>query len=152
LVGTKWEYENYIITVDRNDLEMDVIYNFLRNDSYWSKGISKEDVLKSINNSAVCFGMYDVNPISNEKRQIGFARVISDLVTHAYLQDVFILKDYRKQGLGKWLLKTITDYDELNIRRIMLSTDDGHSFYSKFGFQQLDKPGFFMQIKGKGAI
>ncbi|WP_235715785.1 GNAT family N-acetyltransferase [Alkalihalobacillus hemicellulosilyticus] len=74
------------------------------------------------------------------------------MVTHAYLQDVFILTPYRKKGLGDWLLDIITNYEELNIRRIMLSTDDGHSFYAKFGFAPLDKPDLFMQIKGMGEI
>lgn len=111
-----------------------------------------EDVIKSINNSAICFGMYYINPTNKEKKQIDFARVISDLVTFSYLTDVFILKNYRQKGLGKWLIKTITDYDELKIRRMMLSTDDGHYLYSKFGFKPLDKPNLFMQIKGKGAL
>ncbi|WP_143522424.1 GNAT family N-acetyltransferase, partial [Pseudomonas sp. 2822-17] len=71
---------------------------------------------------------------------------------HAYIQDVFILDPYRKKGLGNWLLSVITNYEELKIRRVMLSTDDGHSFYSKFGFEPLDNPDLFMQIKGKGAI
>ena len=149
---TRWEYEDYLITNDKNDLELDVIYNYLSNESYWSKGILMDDVIKSINNSVLCFGVYYLDPSSKEKKQIGFARVISDLVTFAYLTDVFILKDFRLQGLGKWLIKTITNYEELKIRRIMLSTDDGHILYSKYGFKPLDHPNLFMQIKGKGAI
>ena len=128
-----------------------MIFRFLTKESYWSKGISIEDVKKSIDHSTFCFGLYETTD-DNEKKQIGFARVISDLVTHAYIQDVFIIEGYRKLGLGKWLLDTITAFNELKIRRIMLSTDHAHSFYSKFGFEQLDKPDFFMQIKGKGAI
>ncbi|CDQ20061.1 GNAT family N-acetyltransferase [Halobacillus karajensis] len=147
-----WEHEDYLVTIDKGDLELDVIYKFLSKQSYWSKGISKEDVIKSINHSALCFGMYYINPDNKEKKQIGFARVISDLVTFSYLTDVFILPGYRNLGLGKWLLHIITNYDELDIRRIMLSTDDGHSFYSRYGFEPLDKPNVFMQIKGKGAI
>ncbi len=64
-----------------------------------------EDVIKSINNSVLCFGMYYINPINKEKKQLGFARVISDLATFAYLTDVFFLQDFRKQGLGKWLIR-----------------------------------------------
>ncbi|QGH33762.1 GNAT family N-acetyltransferase [Gracilibacillus salitolerans] len=138
--------------MDKDALDLEVIHNFLSNESYWSKGISKEDVIKSIRNSAFCFGMYFIDPIDKKRKQIGFARVISDLVTHAYLQDVFILAPYRNKGLGNWLLNTITNYEELKLRRFMLATDDGHSFYSKFGFQPLDNPNFFMQKKGKGAI
>ena len=152
LFEKSWKSGDYIITVNKEDLDLEVIYNFLSNESYWSKEISKEDVIKSINNSAICFGLYYLNPVDKKKDQIGFARVISDLVTHAYLQDVFILAPFREKGLGNWLLDIITKYEELNIRRIMLSTDDGHSFYSKFGFKPLDNPDFFMQIKGKGAI
>ena len=96
--------------------------------------------------------MYYVNTFDGTKKQIGFARVVSDLVTHAYVQDVFILAPYRKKGLGNWLLEIITNYEELKVRRMMLSTDDADSFYAKVGFTPLDKPNFFMQIKGKGAI
>lgn len=146
-----WIKGEYQITTNKDDLDFDFIFRFLTKESYWSKGISKEDVGKSIDHSTICFGIYETTD-DNEKKQIGFARVISDLVTHAYIQDVFIVEGYRKLGLGKWLVETIIACNELKIRRIMLSTDDAHSFYSKFGFEKLDKPEFFMQIKGKGAI
>ncbi|MGJ9384466.1 GNAT family N-acetyltransferase [Salipaludibacillus sp. CF4.18] len=151
MVKEEWKYRNFLITKDKNDLDINAIYNFLSKESYWSKGISMDEVVKSIRNSALCFGMYHVNHY-NEKTLIGFARVISDLVTFTFLTDVFVIKEYRSQGLGKWLIQTITDYHELDIRRIMLSTDDGHSLYSEYGFEALDKPNVFMQIKGKGAI
>ncbi len=147
----EWKYKGFLITTDKTDLDIDAIYHFLSKESYWSKTISKDEVVKSINNSAICFGMYYMND-NNEKTLIGFARVISDLVTFAYLTDVFVIKKYRNQGLGKWLIQTITDYHDLDIRRIMLSTEDGHALYSKYGFEALDKPKIFMQIKGKGAL
>ncbi|WP_416150851.1 GNAT family N-acetyltransferase [Salipaludibacillus sp. HK11] len=147
-----WKHKEYVITLDKKDLDLDIIYNFLSKESYWSKELSKEEVAKSIKNSALCFGLYYNNPNTKKQEQIGFARVISDLVTFAYLSDVFILQKFRQQGLGQWLIQTIINYDELKIRRIMLCTEDGHSLYGKFGFEALDKPNMFMQIKGKGAL
>ncbi|GAE32891.1 hypothetical protein JCM9152_4484 [Halalkalibacter hemicellulosilyticusJCM 9152] len=71
MVKKSWENGDYLITIDKTDLELDVIYNFLSNESYWSKGISKEDVIKSINHSTLCFGLYYIDPIDRKKKQIG---------------------------------------------------------------------------------
>ncbi|WP_017728224.1 GNAT family N-acetyltransferase [Halalkalibacterium ligniniphilum] len=152
MTKTEWRKGDYLISIDKNALQLELIARFLSEESYWSKGISKEDVEKSIQHSAICFGMYYQDQLRGERIQIGFARVITDLVTFAYLTDVFIVKEHRGKGLGKWLLETITSYEPLHIRRIMLNTDDGHSFYEEFGFEPLDKPHLFMQIKGIGAF
>ncbi|UOQ84474.1 GNAT family N-acetyltransferase [Gracilibacillus salinarum] len=148
----QWAYKDFIINTSKEELDIDTIHHFLSKESYWAQGIAMEDVKKSIDNTTLCFGMYQINKDTNKKRMIGFARVISDLVTFAYLTDVFIVKDFKGLGLGKWLLETITNYDELKIRRILLMTEDGHTLYDKFGFETLDKPDLFMQIKGKGAL
>ncbi|MDM5312671.1 GNAT family N-acetyltransferase [Peribacillus frigoritolerans] len=142
--------EGFSISTNKKYLDVDVIHDFLNHEAYWSKGITKETVIKSIENTTLCFGVYK-GEIGNEGGdQVGFARVITDLATHAYLCDVFILPDYRKLGLSKWLMDVITNHSELKeVRRFMLATNDAHSLYKKYGFNQIDKPELFMQKVGK---
>jgi N-acetylglutamate synthase-like GNAT family acetyltransferase len=112
----------------------------LNNQSYWAKGISKVQLQKAIENS-ISFGVY------HHQQQIGFARVISDKSTFAYLADVFIIQDFRKQGLSKWLLQNILAHADLkDLRRWLLATADAHHLYKKFGFEALNNPDRFMQI------
>ncbi|WHY55715.1 GNAT family N-acetyltransferase [Peribacillus simplex] len=138
--------KGFSISTDKKYLDVDLIHNFLNQEAYWSKGITKETVMKSIENTTLCFGVYK-GEIGNEgSEQVGFARVITDLATHAYLCDVFILPDYRKLGLSKWLMDVITNHSELEgVRRFMLATNDAHSLYKKYGFNQIDNPELFMQ-------
>ncbi|MGZ9819348.1 GNAT family N-acetyltransferase [Peribacillus simplex] len=138
--------KGFSISTNKKYLDVDLIHNFLNQEAYWSKGIPKETVMKSIENTTLCFGVYK-GEIGNEvSEQVGFARVITDLATHAYLCDVFILPDYRKLGLSKWLMDVITNHSELEgVRRFMLATNDAHSLYKKYGFNQIDNPELFMQ-------
>lgn len=142
--------KGFSISTNKKHLDVDVIHDFLNQEAYWSKGITRETVIKSIENTTLCFGVYK-GEIGNEGcEQVGLARVITDLATHAYLCDVFILPDYRKLGLSKWLMDVITNHSELKeVRRFMLATNDAHSLYEKFGFNQIDKPELFMQKVGK---
>lgn len=131
--------ENYSISTDKNKLDVLLIYNFLTNESGWSDGISYDVVKVSIENS-LNFGLYH-----NEK-QIGFARVISDYATIAYLGDIFILKEYRKLGLSKWLMETIMGHPNLqNLRRWILLTSTAKWLYEKYGFTKLPKPEIYME-------
>jgi GNAT superfamily N-acetyltransferase len=131
--------ERFLISTDKNLLDIDLVYDFLST-SYWSAGIDRSTVEKSIENS-LCFAIYD------NGRQVGFARIISDMATFAYLADVFIIKSYQGQGLGKLLIRFILDYPGLQtLRRILLGTRDAHSLYHKFGFKPLKNPGNFMDI------
>ncbi|MFE4813748.1 GNAT family N-acetyltransferase [Peribacillus simplex] len=138
--------KGFAISTNKKYLDVDLIHNFLNREAYWSKGIPKETVMKSIENTTLCFGVYK-GEIGNEgSEQVGFARVITDLATHAYLCDVFILPEYRKLGLSKWLMDVITNHSELEgVRRFMLATNDAHSLYKKYGFNQIDNPELFMQ-------
>lgn len=140
-----WEKNGYVISTNKEDLDLDVIFNFLHNDAYWSKGIPKETVLKAIEHTPICFGVYK-GEIGNKRRELaGFARVITDFATYAYLCDVFILPPYRKLGLGKWLIDSITHHHELQgVRRFMLATFDAHGLYKKYGFELIDHPEHFM--------
>ncbi|AZV62954.1 GNAT family N-acetyltransferase [Peribacillus frigoritolerans] len=142
--------KGFSISINKKYLDVDVIHDFLNQEAYWSKGIPKETVIKSIENTTLCFGVYKGEIVNEASEQVGFARVITDLATHAYLCDVFILPDYRKLGLSKWLMDVITNHSELKeVRRFMLATNDAHSLYEKFGFNQIDKPELFMQKVGK---
>ena len=105
---------NFFISTSKSKLNLGFIHDYLSNESYWAKNIPLEIVKKSIEGS-VCFGLYD------EEKQIGFARVITDNATFGYLADVFILQQYRGQGLGKYMIQTIIDHPELQGFRIIRS-------------------------------
>ncbi|HRH47857.1 MAG TPA: GNAT family N-acetyltransferase [Panacibacter sp.] len=125
--------EDYTISTDTARLNVDVIYQYLSEESYWAKGIPRSVVEKSIANS-LCFGVYDNN------EQIGFARVISDKATFAYLGDVFILPTHRGKGLSKWLMQTIHAHPDLqNLRRWWLGTKDAHTLYEQFGWTRINE-------------
>lgn len=120
--------ESYLISTDKTKLDIDTIYHYLMQESYWAQGIPKAVVEKSITNS-LCFGLYE------ESKQIGFARLVTDKATFAYLADVFVLPDHRGKGLSKWLMQTIHAHPELQtLRRWMLGTRDAHSLYEQFGW------------------
>jgi GNAT superfamily N-acetyltransferase len=134
----------FIISTDKNLLQIDVIHDFLKN-SYWANNRNKEKTIKAIENS-ICFGVY-----KNEK-QIGFARVVSDCAVIAYVADVFILEEYRSKGLSKFLMKTILEHPELqNLRRWILATKDAHSLYAQFGFHPFTFPERWMELPAKDA-
>jgi len=139
--------DDYLISTDLSLLDVDVIYHYLSGESYWAQGIPRNVVEKSIANS-LCFGVY------HHRKQIGFARLISDKATFAYLADVFITPDYRGKGLSKWLLQVIHAHPELQgLRRWMLGTRDAHSLYEQFGWTVLDEDTRkrFMQKHNKNA-
>ena len=118
----------YSITTDNTKMDVDVIHQYLSAESYWAKGIPKEVVLTSIRNS-LCFGIFFNNA------QVGFARLITDKATFAYLADVFILPAHRGKGLSKWLLQAIHAHPEVqNLRRWLLGTRDAHTLYEQFGW------------------
>jgi GNAT superfamily N-acetyltransferase len=123
--------ENYLISTDVSKLNVDTIYQYLSEESYWAKGIPRAVVEKSIANS-LCFGVY-----SNDE-QIGFARLVTDEATFAYLGDVFILPQHRGKGLSKFLMETIHAHPELqNLRRWWLGTKDAHGLYEQFGWTRI---------------
>lgn len=131
----------FIISTDRSKLELDMIHSFLT-ESYWAKGIPLNLVQKSIQNSNP-YGLY------HQDRQVGFARVISDLSTFAYLADVFVIVEYQSRGLGKWLVEEIfKDPAYAEVRRWSLITEDAHSLYQRFGFLPLANPERYMEFRG----
>jgi N-acetylglutamate synthase-like GNAT family acetyltransferase len=133
--------DDYTISTDKTKLDLDVIHQFLSQDSYWALNIPRELVQRAIDNS-LCFGVY------HENQQVGFARVTSDLTTFAYLSDVFVVPAHRGKGLSKFLVETISNYPDLQgLRRWVLVTQDAHTLYAQFGFTPLDKPDLYMQRK-----
>ena len=128
-----------IISTDKSKLQLNVIHGFLTN-SYWAKNISPDLIKRSIDNS-LCFGVYD------QGKQVGFARIISDFATFAYLADVFVIEDYREKGLSKSLMEFIINYPELqNLRRWILATRDAYGLYLQYGFKPLAIPERWMEL------
>ena len=131
----------YLFSADKNKLQVNVIHDYLSKESYWAQNMPIELIKDSINGS-ICFGIYFKN------KQIGYARVISDCATFAYLADVFIIEEQRGKGLSKELMSFIMDHPDLKkLRRFMLATKDAHGLYKQFGFNALAKPETIMEIK-----
>ncbi|MTI27994.1 GNAT family N-acetyltransferase [Fulvivirga kasyanovii] len=130
---------DFLISTDKARLDIEAIHDFLSRESGWSNGIPLERVKLSIENS-LAIGMYDRDKL------IGFARVISDFSTIAYLGDVFVLKTYRGMGLSKWLMQFIMEHPNLQgLRRWILLTDTAPWLYKKYGFEPLKKTELYME-------
>jgi GNAT superfamily N-acetyltransferase len=122
------------ISSDRARIDRTAVHAFLSEQSYWARGIDRARVDRSIENS-LCFGAFA------EARQIGFARVITDGATFAYLCDVFVLPEWRGQGVAGELMAAIDAHPQLQgLRRVLLFTSDAHRIYSRFGFTPLKHP------------
>lgn len=136
----EWTRGEYAITTDPSRLDLGVVHGFLE-DSYWARGVPKAVVERSVENS-LCFGLY------KGEKQIGFARIVTDRATFAYLADVFVLEGHRGRGLGKWLMEVVLSHPELQrLRRWMLATADAHELYRGYGFRELGNPEIFMERK-----
>jgi GNAT superfamily N-acetyltransferase len=130
----------FVISTDRERLSLNVVHGFLTN-CYWARGIPREAVARSIENS-LCFGVFE-----GSGAQVGFARVVSDFATVAYLGDVFVLEPYRGHGLSKWLMECVMKHPGLqNLRRWILLTRDAHGLYSQFGFTPVKAPERYMEL------
>lgn len=136
-----WERfkDEYVISTDPARLDVSLIHTFLSQSSYWAQNRSLDRVILSIENS-LNFGLY------HDERQIGFARIVTDYATFAWLADVFIIEDYRGHGLGKWLIETVVGHPALQVlRRWVLATRDAHGLYGQFGFVELRQPHSWME-------
>jgi N-acetylglutamate synthase-like GNAT family acetyltransferase len=133
------------ISTDKSRLNLDVIHRFLSEKSYWANKRSLEQTKTAIENS-ICFGVY------HNGSQIGFARVISDKATFAYIGDVFILDEFRGRGLSKMLMQTMLEHPDLQgLRRWVLATKDAHGLYEQFGFTLMKFPERWMELPAKDA-
>ncbi|WP_437523806.1 GNAT family N-acetyltransferase [Sorangium sp. So ce726] len=134
--------EELVISSDKSRLDLDLIHTFLAS-AYWSKGIPREVVERAIQGS-LCFGVYKAGA------QVGFARVITDQATFAYLADVFIVEAEQRKGYGKALVAHITEtLGRLRLRRTLLATRDAHGLYRQFAFTPLATPDTMMEINIK---
>lgn len=134
-----WRDGPYEITTQRSRLDVDLIHRFLSRDFWDSAGIPREVVERAIGNS-LCFGVFE------GERQVGFARVVTDRATFAFVADDFIVESHRGRGLARWLMRCILAHPELQgLRRIMLVTHD-QRLYLKAGFAPLKEPETYMEI------
>jgi GNAT superfamily N-acetyltransferase len=130
----------YTISTDKSLIDFEHVHHYLDKESYWAKGIPAERFKKAIENS-MCFVIY------RQKELAGFARVVTDKATFAYICDVFVLEGHRRMGLSKWLIQTIREHPDLQgLRRWSLATADAHGLYKQFGFVPLSKPENWMEI------
>jgi GNAT superfamily N-acetyltransferase len=142
--------DGFLISTDPSRIDLDLVHAFLR-DIYWCAGIPRDTVWKGIENS-ITFGVYEDDAraaATTQKRamQFGFARVVTDRATFAYLTDVFILDNYRGRGLSAWLMEIILEHPDLQgLRRFCLLTRDAHGLYAKFGFKPLPDPSRYMEL------
>jgi len=135
---------SYRITTDKEEMDVDAIHHYLSR-SYWAEKMPKGVVAKAIENS-LCFGVL-LEEVSGVEKQVGFARLITDSATFAYLADVYILEEHRSKGLSKQMMKQIVKHPQLQgLRRIMLATRDAHGLYAQFGFTPLTDEKMFMQL------
>ena len=135
----QWHQAEYEVHTDVAAFDFDIIHGYLAK-SYWSPGIPEATLRKALAGS-LCFGMFA------EGRQIGFARVISDRATFAYLCDVFVLPGFQGKGLGKWLMDCVMAHPDLQaLRRMVLVTRDAHGLYREFGFTGLANPDGYMEL------
>lgn len=138
-MNQEWRRDDYLISTDQQRLDIEFIHQFLSTATYWATGRPFEVVSRSIENS-LAFGLY------HGESQVGFARVITDYATFAWLADVFVLESHRGQGLGKWLTEIIISHPELQgFRRWALATKDAHELYRQFGFAELKLPERWME-------
>ena len=140
----EYRRDEFVVSTDPARLDLDVVYGFLTN-CYWAKGIPRDVVVRSIEHS-LCFGIYhEIDTVPS--LQVGFARVITDFATIAYLGDVFVVDGYRERGLSKWMMECIMQHPQLQgLRRWILLTRDAHGLYSKFGFTPVKAPERYMEL------
>ena len=137
------ERGDYTISTDPAQLDFGAVHAYLTR-CYWSPGISRELVERAAEHS-LCFGLY------RGQEQVGYARVINDRTTFAYLCDVYVLEEHRGHGLAVWMMEVITAHPDLQgLRRFVLITRDAHELYRKFGFTPLARPEGWMEVHRTG--
>ena len=137
--SSTWQRGEYTIDTYAARLNIDLIHDFISNHSYWGTGRAREVVQRSIDNS-LPFGIYKAD------EQVGFARIVTDYATFAWVADVFIVPEHRGRGLSKWLMEVIIAHPQLQgFRRWVLATKDAHGLYEQFGFIKLHRPERWME-------
>lgn len=133
------------ISTERARMDVETIHRFLNEESYWAEGVPRDLVERSIAHS-LCFGAFE------DGRQVGFARVVTDFATFAYLADVFVLASHRGRGVSKRIMEAVMTHPDLQgLRRWHLVTGDAHGLYAQFGFTLLEAPERHMSLVRKDA-
>jgi GNAT superfamily N-acetyltransferase len=136
----------YLISTDRGRLDLDAIALYLSEESYWARGRSRETIVRGIENS-LPFGVY------KDGAQVGFARVVTDYATFAWLADVYVLDSERGNGLGKALIEMVIEHAAVrDLPRVMLATADAHGLYEQYGFTPLERVERFMAIEASSLV
>jgi N-acetylglutamate synthase-like GNAT family acetyltransferase len=137
-MAEQWSRDGFRVTTDPNALDIEVVHAFLHQ-AYWSKGIPLAVLQRALAHS-LNFSLL------RDEQQIGFARVVTDYATFAYVADVFVLPDFRAQGLATWMMTCILEHPHLQgLRRWCLATRDAHQLYAKVGFQRTSTPERWME-------
>ena len=140
----EWRRDDGLVSTDPERVDLDVVHGFLTR-SYWCEGIPRETVRRSIEHS-IPFSAFVAD------RPAGFARVITDRATFAYVGDVFVLPEYRRRKLSVWIMQCVVAHPELQgLRRSLLATRDAHGLYAKFGFTSLAAPERWMERRDREA-
>ena len=133
---------DYFVSTDKAKLDIPFTHDLLKH-TYWGSWMSVQTVMKAIDNS-LCFGLYqreyaetEEGPIGYSDRQVGFARVVTDYATYAWLCDVVISSIHRGRGLGRFLVGQVMNHPDVRERSVMLTTQDAHGLYQKFGFTHM---------------
>jgi GNAT superfamily N-acetyltransferase len=136
----------YLISTDPARLDVDAIHAYLSGESYWARGRSRELIGRAIENS-LPFGVY------RDGAQVGFARVVTDYATFAWLADVYVLEPERGNGVGKALVQAVVEHPAVrDLPRVVLATVDAHGLYKQFGFEPLDRGERFMAIESTAVV
>jgi GNAT superfamily N-acetyltransferase len=135
----EWQQGEYTVSTDNDRLDLNVIHDFISNQSYWAKGRKLEVVKRALDNS-LNFGIYEGT------EQVGFGRVVTDYATFAWIADVFVLPEHRGAGLSKWMMDLMLSHPDLQgFRRWVLATKDAHGLYARYGFIPLHRPERWME-------
>jgi len=141
----EWTRPGYAVTTDIDRFDFDIIHDYLSNVAYWSLGVTRTAVEQAARHS-LSFGLF------KDEQQIGFARMITDRTTFAYLSDVFVLPEHQGNGLGTWFMQCLFSHPDFQgMRRLMLVTGDPQKLYQKFGFSVVANPEQVMEKRPLAA-
>ena len=136
-------FGSFLISSDKSKIDAGVVHRFLDKESYWAQGVPLDTVKRAIEYS-ICLGVYQ-----NNDTLVSFGRMITDRATFAYLADIFVLKEYRGQGISKALMNAFCDLgDQFGLRRFLLTTQDAHGLYRQSGFVPFPYPERMMSRPG----
>lgn len=136
----------YTISTEITDIDRDLVFRFLHDDAYWSSGLPRDIFERSLTGS-LCFSAFDGTP-GRGGRQVGFARVVTDRATFAWLCDVFVVAQHRGHGVARALMNAVMAHPDLAaVRNFMLATRDAHGLYARYGFELLAEPARWMAIR-----